>query len=81
MSIQDIERMKEFGLGLLVQMSIDLLNDMLPKAKEAARTLLISIYNAYTENEEHKEESWQNFCQSSLPTIYAQSLAKITSSQ
>ncbi|KAF2289175.1 hypothetical protein GH714_029234 [Hevea brasiliensis] len=78
-SNMDLEGMKEFGLVSLVQMAANLLNDRLPEAREAARNTVISIFEAYTENEEQKQESWQNFCQSNLPTIHAQSMAKITS--
>jgi hypothetical protein len=72
--------MNEFGLVSLVQVAADLLNDRLPEAREAARRTVISIYEAYTGNEEQKQEEWQNFCQSSLPPIHAQSIVKITSS-
>ncbi|KAL9400805.1 hypothetical protein Peur_004654 [Populus x canadensis] len=75
-----LEGMNEFGLVSLVQMAADLLNDRLPEAREAARNIVTSIYEAYTRNEEQKQESWQNFCQSSLPPIHAQSMVKITSS-
>ncbi|OAY56004.1 uncharacterized protein LOC110612089 [Manihot esculenta] len=80
-SKMDLEGMKEFGLVSLVQVAVDLLNDRLPEAREAARNTVISIFEAYTENEEHKQESWQKFCQSNLPSAHAQSIAKITSSQ
>lgn len=73
--------MEEFGLVSLVQVAVNLLNDRLPEAREAARNTVISIFEAYTENEEHKQESWQKFCQSNLPSAHAQSIAKITSSQ
>ncbi|KAJ6904347.1 hypothetical protein NC651_021465 [Populus alba x Populus x berolinensis] len=69
-----LEGMNEFGLVSLVQMAADLLNDRLPEAREAARNIVTSIYEAYTRNEEQKQESWQNFCQSSLPPIHAQSM-------
>jgi len=46
--------MKEFGLVALVQMAADLLNDRLPEAREAARSVVISVYEAFTENEEQK---------------------------
>lgn len=73
--------MKEYGLVSLVQIAADLLNDKLPEAREAARSLVVSIYEAYTENEEQKQELWQDFCQASLPVINAQAMMKITSSQ
>lgn len=73
--------MKEFGLVSLVQIAAELLNDRLPEAREAARSTVISIYDAFTENEEQKQESWQNFCQSNLTPLHAQSMVKIISSQ
>ncbi|KAJ4834069.1 hypothetical protein Tsubulata_016267 [Turnera subulata] len=76
-----LEDMKEFGLVSLVQMAVDKLNDRLPEAREAARNIAFCVYQAYTENEEQKQESWQTFCQSNLPAIHAQSLVKIASSQ
>lgn len=72
--------MKEYGLVTLVQMGADLLNDRLPEAREAARSVLIWIYNGFVENEEQKQEAWQNFCQSNLSPIHAQSIVKITTS-
>uniref|UniRef100_A0A6M2EUD1 TOG domain-containing protein n=1 Tax=Populus davidiana TaxID=266767 RepID=A0A6M2EUD1_9ROSI len=79
-SKMDLEGMNEFGLVSLVQVAADLLNDRLPEAREAARRTVISIYEAYTGNEEQKQEEWQNFCQSSLSPLHAQSIVKITSS-
>ncbi|KAB5545351.1 hypothetical protein DKX38_013463 [Salix brachista] len=75
-----LEGMDEFGLVSLVQVAADLLNDRLPEAREAARRIVISVYEAYTGNEEQKQEEWQSFCQSSLPPIHVHSVAKITSS-
>ena len=89
--------MKDYGLVSLVQMAADLLNDRLPEAREAARGIVMSVYNACTENEEEKlreneeeklreneeekQEIWQSFCQSNLSTIHAQSMVKITCSR
>lgn len=78
---QGLEEMKEYGLVSLVQMGADLLNDRLPEAREAARSVLISIYNVFVENEEQKQEAWSSFCQSNLSPIHAQSVVKITTSQ
>ncbi|KAJ6688948.1 hypothetical protein OIU85_005374 [Salix viminalis] len=75
-----LEGMDEFGLVSLVQVAADLLNDRLPEAREAARRIVISVYEAYTGSEEQKQEEWQSFCQSSLPPIHVHSLVKITSS-
>ncbi|KAF3966497.1 hypothetical protein ACB098_02G045900 [Castanea mollissima] len=72
-----LEGMKEYGLVELVQMSADLLKDRLPEAREAARSVVISIYEAFTESEEQKQEAWQSFCQSNLSPIHAQSMFKI----
>lgn len=72
-----LEGMKEFGLVALVQMAADLLNDRLPEAREAARSVVISIYEAFTETEEQKQEAWQSFCESNLSPILAQSMFKI----
>ncbi|XP_030975919.1 TOG array regulator of axonemal microtubules protein 1 [Quercus lobata] len=72
-----LEGMKEFGLVELVQMSADLLKDRLPEAREAARSVVISIYEAFTQSEEQKQEAWQSFCQSNLSPIHAQSMFKI----
>ncbi|XP_021806264.1 TOG array regulator of axonemal microtubules protein 2 [Prunus avium] len=76
-----LEGMKDYGLVSMVKMAADLLNDRLPEAREAARGIVLSVYNAYTENEEEKQETWLNFCQSNLTPIHAQSMVKITSSQ
>ena len=87
---QGIEGMKEFGLASLVQMAAELLKDKLPEAREAARSVVISIYNAFAEDEDQcqedafmededqKQEAWQSFCQANLPPIDAQSMIKIT---
>ncbi|XP_057467551.1 uncharacterized protein LOC130756927 [Actinidia eriantha] len=76
-----IEEMEEFGLVSLVKLGADSLNDRLPEAREAARSMVASIYEAFTEKEEQKLEKWQNFCQSILPAIHAQSMVKLVSSQ
>ncbi|XP_009352262.2 TOG array regulator of axonemal microtubules protein 2 [Pyrus x bretschneideri] len=87
-----LEGMKDYGVVSLVKMAADLLNDRLPEAREAARGIVMSVYNAYTENEEEKlreneeeksekQEIWLSFCQSNLSTIHVQSMVKITSSQ
>lgn len=79
-SKMDLEGMKEFGLAELIQTAANLLNDKLPEAREAARSIVISLYEALVENEEQKQEYWQSFCQSNLPAIHAQAIVKIVSS-
>ncbi|KAH7573573.1 hypothetical protein ACOSP7_007325 [Xanthoceras sorbifolium] len=76
-----LDGMKEFGMVSLVQMAAELLNDRLPEAREAARSVVISIYNAFTEDEDQKQEAWQSFCQYNLPPIDAQSMIKIITSR
>lgn len=72
--------MEEFGFVSLVQIAVNLLNDRLPEAREAARSIVVSVYEALTENEEQKQETWQDFCQSNLPAIHSQAMVKIVSS-
>ncbi|CAI0626874.1 unnamed protein product [Linum tenue] len=73
-----MEEMKEFGFVPLAQMAIGLLNDKLPEAREAARKVVVSIYEVYTRDEEEKQEIWQSFCESYLAPVHAHSLIKIT---
>lgn len=77
--MQELEGMKEFGLVPLIQMAAKLLNDKLPEAREAARSMISLMYKSFTENEEQKEEAWQNFCQTTLSTIDALAVVKIVS--
>ncbi|KAL2470353.1 ARM repeat superfamily protein [Abeliophyllum distichum] len=79
-SKMDLEGMKEFGLVSLIQTAANLLNDKLPEAREAARSIVVSSYEALVENEEQKKDSWESFCQSNLPAIYVQAVVKIVSS-
>ncbi|KAL3829377.1 hypothetical protein ACJIZ3_018179 [Penstemon smallii] len=86
-SKMDAEGMKEFGLVGLLQIGTNLLNDKLPEAREAARSILLSLYEAVVisnenENEEEKKkvEAWQNFCQSNLSPIHALAVVKLVSS-
>ncbi|KAK8511278.1 hypothetical protein V6N13_013694 [Hibiscus sabdariffa] len=76
-----VEEMKEFGFVTLLQLAADLLNDRLPEAREAARIIVLSVYNAFTGNGvEHGVEAWQSFCLTSLSPIQAQSMIKVISS-
>ncbi|PIM97458.1 hypothetical protein CDL12_30073 [Handroanthus impetiginosus] len=76
---QDLKAMEEFGLVPLIKMTANLLNDKLPEAREAARSTVISLYEATTENEEDKQVFWQSFCHSNLPAIHAQAMVKLVS--
>lgn len=80
---QAIDGMEEFGFVPLIRMAADLLNDRLPEAREAARSIANSVYKVFTGNDERKMtglsplESWQNLCSSGLPPISAQVMVKI----
>lgn len=81
-TLQGVDEIKEFGLVKLLQMAAGSLNDRLPEAREAARSIVFSVYKAFAENEdENPEEAWQSFCQSSLSPIQAQSVIKAVGSQ
>ncbi|KAK9671794.1 hypothetical protein RND81_12G055300 [Saponaria officinalis] len=79
-SRMNLEELQEFGLVSLVQAAAKLLNDRLPEAREAARSTIMSVYKLYPEDEDQKQESWQNFCESNLPALHGQSIIKITTS-
>ncbi|KZV25605.1 hypothetical protein F511_33989 [Dorcoceras hygrometricum] len=79
-SKMDLNSMKEYGLVSLIQTAASLLNDKLPDAREAARSIVSSLFEAFTENEEEKHEKWQSFCQSNLSAIHAQAMVKLVSS-
>ena len=84
--------MKEFGMSALLQVAAELLNDRLPEAREAARSVVGSMHGAFTKEaaDKGKEEeedapsvaaSWESLCSLSLPPIYAQAVAKIAATQ
>ncbi|KAK7303788.1 hypothetical protein RJT34_14705 [Clitoria ternatea] len=72
-----LEEMEEFGLAELIEVAADLLNDRLPEARDAARSIATSMYEAQTKGAEQKMELWQSFCQSNLTPIHALSILKI----
>lgn len=61
----------------LIEVAADLLNDRLPEARDAARSIATSMYKALTKDSEEMMELWQSFCQSKLPPIHALSILKI----
>ncbi|TVU34643.1 hypothetical protein EJB05_16486 [Eragrostis curvula] len=86
-SRMDIEAMKDFGMSALLKVAADLLNDRLPEAREAARSVVGSIHAAFAKEAAANEEdgpsaaaSWESLCSLSLPPISAQAVAKIASS-
>ncbi|KHN26554.1 TOG array regulator of axonemal microtubules protein 2-like [Glycine soja] len=72
-----LEEMEQFGLAELIEVAADLLNDRLPEARDAARSIATSMYKALTKDSEEMMELWQSFCQSKLPPIHALSILKI----
>lgn len=76
--MQTLEEMEEFDLRRLLKMAAELLNDRLPEAREAARSVAGSIFKAFTSKEDElpADESWKEFCSSNLPPISAQAMVK-----
>lgn len=80
---QDIGAMKEFGMSALLQLAVELLNDRLPEAREAARGVVASTHAAFAKEaaasgqEDDAAASWESLCALSLPPISAQAVAKI----
>ena len=54
--MQEIVTMKEFGLSALLQVSAELLNDRLPEAREAARSIVSSTHAAFCKEAALKEK-------------------------
>ncbi|GMI70402.1 hypothetical protein like AT4G15830 [Hibiscus trionum] len=52
-----VEEMKEFRFVTLLQMTADLLNDRLPKAREATRSIMFSVNETFTKNEDENPEA------------------------
>ncbi|XP_012573422.2 uncharacterized protein [Cicer arietinum] len=77
--MQGIEEMEEFGMEKLIEVAADLLNDRLPEARDAARSIATSVYEALIKDVEveQKMEVWQSFCHSKLTPIHALSILKI----
>ncbi|KAL6532473.1 hypothetical protein OROGR_014443 [Orobanche gracilis] len=82
-SKMDGKGMEEIGSVALIQLASNLLNDKLPEAREAARRIVLSLYEAITGSEKDddgdKQELWQSYCQSNLSAIHAQAMVKIVS--
>ncbi|EOA15409.1 hypothetical protein CARUB_v10007330mg [Capsella rubella] len=85
-SKMELSEIEEFGMVLIVQMAADLLSDKMPEAREAARSMVNSVYNKFTCNGEEKEEqgnrkeAWQKFCEKNVTGPNAQAMVKIVSS-
>lgn len=80
--------MKEFGLATLLQVAAELLNDRLPEAREASRSIIHSIHNGFSrdntsnenaENGSSTAELWESFCSSNLPPLSVLSVVRIIS--
>ncbi|KAL1334819.1 hypothetical protein HN51_063779 [Arachis hypogaea] len=75
--MEGLGEMDESWLAELIKVAADLLNDRLPEARDAARSIATSMYEALTKDKEQKLEVWQSFCQSKLTPIHAISMFKI----
>ncbi|CAI8590101.1 unnamed protein product [Vicia faba] len=73
------DEMEEFGMEKLIEVAADLVNDRLPEARDAARAIATSVYEAIIKDVEVEEkmEAWQSFCFSKLTPINAISILKI----
>ncbi|KAJ4802130.1 ARM repeat superfamily protein [Rhynchospora pubera] len=82
------EAIKEFGLATLLKIASQSLNDRLPEAREAARCVVNSVYDAFSSgfesakqddgaSDSSTEELWEKFCSSNLSAVAAQSVIKI----
>jgi len=74
---QVVEEMEQFGMAKLIEVAADLVNDRLPEARDAARSIATAVCEALTKDKEQKMELWQSFCQSKLQPIHALSILKI----
>ncbi|ESW10907.1 hypothetical protein PHAVU_009G248300 [Phaseolus vulgaris] len=72
-----VEEMEQFGMAELIEVAADLVNDRLPEARDAARSIATAVCEALTKDKEQKMELWQSFCQSKLQPIHALSILKI----
>ncbi|CAN8324660.1 unnamed protein product [Cochlearia groenlandica] len=88
-SKMEVNEMEEFGTVTIAQMAADLLSDKLPEAREAARSMVNSVYDKFTWNEEeddeeegnsNKQEAWKKFCEKNVTGLNAQAMIKIVSS-
>ncbi|MED6106485.1 hypothetical protein PIB30_005116 [Stylosanthes scabra] len=77
--MERLGEMDESWLAELIKVAADLLNDRLPEARDAARSIATSMYEALTKDKEQKLEVWQSFCQSKLTPIHAISMFRIVS--
>jgi hypothetical protein len=85
-SKMEVNEMEEFGMILLAQMAADQLSDKLPEAREAARSMVNSLFEKFTWNEEEdeegsKQEAWKKFCEKNVTGLNAQAMIKIVASQ
>ena len=62
----DVETMKDFGLPALLQVAAELLNDRLPEAREAARSIVGSTHAAFFFKEAAEKEQEQEKMENEL---------------
>ncbi|XP_017238406.1 uncharacterized protein LOC108211344 [Daucus carota subsp. sativus] len=79
--------MEKYGIDKLIHTAASQLSDQLPESREAARTLLLELQSAYeksqislaaTVSENQEKNSWEQFCQSNLSILSAQSVLRAT---
>ncbi|GAB2245439.1 hypothetical protein Droror1_Dr00000932 [Drosera rotundifolia] len=78
-----LEELKDYGSASLLQMAAELLNDRLPEAREAARSIVTTLYESFAKEHDKGEiqESWRSYCEANLPALHAQSIVKVTVAQ
>ncbi|KAG9132787.1 hypothetical protein Leryth_014065 [Lithospermum erythrorhizon] len=62
------EETKEFGLVELIKIAANMLNDRLPEARDAARKIIVLLYEAVTKDEE--EKTWSHIALSGKSVSY-----------
>ncbi|GAB2260672.1 hypothetical protein Droror1_Dr00011527 [Drosera rotundifolia] len=78
--MRTLEELKDYGSTSLLQMAAELLNDRLPEAREAARSIAKTLYESFSKEHDKGEiqESWRSYCKANLPALHAQSIVKVT---
>ncbi|GAB2266026.1 hypothetical protein Dimus_001055 [Dionaea muscipula] len=89
-SKMSLEELKDYGSVSLLQMAAELLNDRLPEAREAARSIATTLYESFAKEQEGLvqefakeqeglvQESWKSLCESNLAVLHAQSIVRVT---
>ncbi|CAN6448674.1 unnamed protein product [Victoria cruziana] len=82
------EGVKAYGFDELINVAASKLSDQLPESREAARVLTLELQTVYEKSQlscqkleaEHPAvDTWEQFCQSTLPPLRAQAVLRVTS--